>query len=751
MKEANPVNPDEKEREKSIAPRRVDPAKEMETDEVSDELAQKIVRMVIEDRDAGILAYADWKKQREKDLQQINLEKPSVIEGLQKKAWQSDRNLGLLPATLDIYSATLLATCYNPDTIHFTATEQNDVDNRDNLEKFTKWAVSKKEMDIESEVDDFINNRIGQGFSLFKIEWEVKYVWVDERIPVWSKTKKPRVIRYDTKTVRRRFEKGRIKNVDNLDNIILPSYGKRIQELPFIIEIIPLYLSDIPDLAKRRMISRKFSEMNSQNKTLKTLPAIAATRDSLQQKKSQAEGIQQVVDEEGKNYPIDVLEWYGELELKGRKERYRVWVEPQTQTLVSLVPLRKVRRDGKYPYSGGPFRRQPGQLRGGSLTKLCSGIINAINNKYNQTSDYQTVNNLPFGFANFDEGFTESLYETDPGQIYSVDGNPSEAVYFPNLQRSFAWSYQDMQFLLDILERVTGAASYFLTSKTPDTTATRDSIVEQKGETKFGLWVRRIQEDIVEAINMAVTLYQDWAPPRLAKRVLGDDGKQIIRNLSIDTLRGNYDANMVPDMTAGSKAYEKQVMLWASQTLNRECVWLNPQLNPRGNWLLWKDTMMRQGIQNPEHYLPPQPKQGMDDDEEAKQEFNRMMQGEVIDPPEGVTPAVVRHLATHLKQKETMYGDLDAEYRENFDAHLFATKVNYDKFMTQVVRQQMEMQVASRAVQALETAGMGRGPSGMVPIPQGTPNSAPLGANETTPEPMGKGAGTESGEVTNDE
>jgi hypothetical protein len=665
----NPLNKDEKEREESGAqPKREDPAKAQETDTDFSEAEQKrIIRTVMEDHTVGLAAQQNWKAQKEKDLQHLNSEKPSLIEGINKKAWQSDRNLGLCAGVCDIYQATLLATCYNPDTIHFKATEQNDVDNRDNAEKFCKWMVGQSEVNFEPEADDFIHNRINYGFSLFKIDWQVRYEWVDKRIPVYSKAAKPRLLRYDVKTERRRFERGRIKNVDDLDKIILPSYGDSIQELSFFIELIPVMLADVADMTKRKLIMDKFDALKKDSekgpRKLSSAPSISAGQDSLQAQKAQVEGIQHSVDPDGRNFPMDVIEWYGYLNRKGKRERYRIWVEPTTETFIAGKPLRKIRRDGKLPYAGGPFRRQPGQLRGGSLPKLIAPIINALNNNYNQTSDFQTIQNLPFGFADFDEGFTESIYDVDPGKIYSVDGNPSEKVYFPNLQRSLAWSYQDKQFLLEMLERLTGAASYFLTSQSNQSTATRDNIVDQKGETKFGLWVRRVQCDIVEAINMCFTLYQDWAPPGLGKRVLGEDGKQIIRNLSIDTLRGSMDAYMVPDMTSGSKSYERQMAMWSVESAQANCVWLNPQMNPRGNWLLWKEAFKKQGFANPEHFMPPQPKQASDDDEEAKSEFMRMQQGEVIDPDdvEGVTPAVVQHFATHLKQKENQYQDLDEE------------------------------------------------------------------------------------------
>lgn len=722
-KDETPLNIEERELNKTQAERE-DPADALKTMPISDEMQQTIVTRVMEDYELGIQAQADWKVTKEKELQHIHNEKPSVIEGLNKKAWMSDRNLGICSGILDIYQATLMATCYNPDTIHFTATEENDTDNRDNLEKFTKWMVGPAEINFEPEVDDFIHNRVAHGFSAFEVEWEIKYKWVNKRIPKYSKEgsgKRRRLIGYDTKPENRRFERGKIVNIDNIDDILLPSYGKNIQDLPFVIRVLHLYLADIKDMEKRKMIvALKDSQDKATKDKLSGAPDVAANNDSLGNQKLLLSGIMPTVDIEGRNFPLDVLRWFGELTIDGKTEKYRVLVEPTTRTFLSAKPVRALNRAGKVPIIGGPLRRIPGQIRGGSIVMLIAGIVNALNNNYNQTTDYQTVQNLPFGFASFEEGFTEALYDIEPGKVYDVEGNPAEKVYFPNLQRSLAWSYQDKQFLLEMLERLTGAASYFLTTKQPDTTATRDTIVEQKGETKFGIWVRRIQRDIAEAINLAVTMYQDWAPPKLGKRVLGNDGKQIIRNLSIDTLQGSYDATMAPDLTSGSKAYEKQVMLWAAREVNQSCAWMNPQINPRGNWLLWKDTMRKQGIENPEHYLPPMPKVAFDSDEDAKSEWTRFMQGETFSPPEGVTPAVVSHYMTHMKQKETDYHELDEEYRANFDQHLFETAVNYQKFMQQVASQQQEMMMASNMVKMLEGAGLKQG-QGMTPALQNQP------------------------------
>ena len=99
----------------------------------------KIVKMVLEDYKINDESCQEWKEQRKKDIQMYENERPSKIEGLSKESWMSDRNLGLCSTMSDIFQSTLLATCYTADTLHFVATEDNDKDHKDNLEKFIIW------------------------------------------------------------------------------------------------------------------------------------------------------------------------------------------------------------------------------------------------------------------------------------------------------------------------------------------------------------------------------------------------------------------------------------------------------------------------------------------------------------------------------------------------------------------------------------------------------------------------------------
>ena len=98
------------------------------------------------------------------------------------------------------------------------------------------------------------------------------------------------------------------------------------------------------------------------------------------------------------------------------------------------------------------------------------------------------------------------------------------------------------------------------------------------------------------------------------------------------------------------------------------------------------------------------------------------MQGEAFEPPEGVSPAAVRHFATHQKQMETNFHELDEEYRQNFKDHVFKTYVNYTKFMSQIQQEQQASQLAAKLTGQIDTARAQQGPQQGAAPGQGAPN-----------------------------
>jgi len=684
-----PKNPNPLPKAEKLA-KRLEP--DITTDKYGDTEQKKIVQMVIDDAKADEQVLAAWKIQKLKDLQHLDGVRPSLIENLTKRGWQSDRNLGLCQAVSQTYQATLLATCWNPDSIHYVATEKNDLNNKDKLERFTKVIVGKSHCNLTPEIDDYIENKRGLGFAMFHIYWKVWYEWVDKRIPKKDGG-------YTIKTVNERFEKGVMENIPDLDDILLPRYGKNIQSLPHMIHIIHKYGHEMIDLGKRNIfmnVSEKWVEQAKETQ-------LSERKSNLEKEKADQLGLSDVSDDDLRALPIDIHVWYGIYKKGKRTEKYRFYVDIASETFLGGKPLRKISRNGKYPFVGTAFIRKPGQIKGKSLTTEIAPIINAFNNVYNQKSDYQTIENMPYSWHKKGEGYTQQTYELEPGVSYDTEGNPNEEIFESRGGRSMNWAYQDINLLFEVLEKLTGAASYFLTSESKGATLGRDKIVAERSQSRFGLWVTRILEDVAEGVTMLINLYQDNAPPKLGKRILGEKGEQLFPNLSVKDLRGNYDARIEPDITAGSKAYERDVHLWGLDRLS-QTIWFDPRVNPRGNWQLVNAAMKKVGL--PTYFMPPEPPLQTGTGQEVKDEWTRFMQGEKFDPTAKDNP--MEHLAGHTEQKKKSYHELEEEYKPNFDNHLFKTQIQYAQFIRQRQAEKMADKLAQNMIQRKD-AGINAG------------------------------------------
>jgi len=700
---------------------------ELRSDAFTAEERKSIIKIIQDDVDFAEDIQEDYVKQKELDLKHYHMAKPSELEGLQKEAWMSDRNLGLARAVADSYQAVLLATCWNPDSINFIPTRTSELDNRNNQAAFTKWGMGKQECNAHPEMDGFVHNRIVVGSSYFKIYRKTWEEWVDKRIPV--KNKKGNTYKWEIKTDKVKMVKGVIENIPDIDDILIPEYGKNIQELPFFIEILHLDGENVLDYIDRKV----FKPANKEDYKKKLHNHAFKTKErKLAAEKAENQGISAdtMTDLDVRRLSIDLYEWYGMYTKDGKTEKYRFIADLVNDELLSGKPLRKINRSGKIPFAGSALHKEPGQIRGNSLMEVVAPIINAFNNVFNQKSDFQYVENCPTGFHVPDEGYTKGSYKLIPGVSYPVSGpKASDSVYWPNRQRSMAWAESDIRILFEVLERLTGAASYFAVGQQRNKTLGQDMLVDKQSETRFGLWVSRIIEDICEAIGMWFELYQDYPPKNLAERILGEDGKQLFKNLSIDTLRGDTNVMMTPDTVAGSKAYHKQVRMMLFN-LAQQMIWLNPQINPSGNYELCSDTikeLIEFTDSDVRRYLGEKPKQKFNVDE-LDNEWTRFMNGEEFDPPEGETPLSMQHLEGHEKQRLEKYDQLDEEYRPNFDAHLFKTKINVVKFKQNAHREQIANQIAQRMIMENPQGAGGGVPSGVqgggAPV---QPMNAPVG------------------------
>jgi hypothetical protein len=690
LKDKDPVNPkDEK-----------DPSREL-IDEKSDNFSSKeqteILRMIEQDIEADKRSMAEWAKQRVKDIQMYDGIEPSLIENLEKKEWMSDRNLGLVAANCDAYQATLLSTCYNIDTIHFNS-EATDSNYTDNLEKFAKWGLGEKEANFFPEVDDFIHNKVTQGISYFYIYWEVKYEWVDRRIPVHNKDGD--LLKYNIKTEKIRRERGVIKNISDVSDLLYPAHGDSLQTKEHLIYRTHKTAAEILKLGQRKIFLNIDEDYVMSLKKHYYDTQLDEIRDE-KKKNLGISGWESVTDMDLRQCPIDVFHWFGPYEKNGRYEEYRFTVEIATKKFLAGKPLRKITRSGKRPFVGRPFIKRPGLLPGRSLPDLIADPTNALNNTYNQKSDFQYVENCPFGFYDPEEQFKNQTLDILPGTL--IPTQDPNSINIPNLTRSLAWAEADFNFLLQIIERLTGAASYFMSNtQGVSGTATRDAIINEKSETRFGLWVKRIMSDLSEAVTMWMEMYQDWGPRDLGERVLGEDGKALFKNFSIETLRGSYVAKMNPDIISGSKTLDKEIAIWALENLSMS-PWFDPMMNPKGSWHLTANAGKKVGFTDIEKIMPPEPKSNFQDGKVVSEKWQELTQGSMpeIEPTDDLLELYMGFMSLNDTKRDT----LDPEYIPNLDLFMFKLQVGMVEFMR---KQEMEKQSNAMAMEMVGKVNQGQ-------------------------------------------
>lgn len=715
-KETNPID------DKSKESKRIMPDIESDSFKGIDEL--EIVRMVMSDAKADKQCMSQWVEDRLLDLKMYEGYKPSTIEGLDKESWMSDRNLGITGAICDTFQATLLSTCYNIDSIHAVDTERNDVDMKDNIAKFSKWMVSKQACDVFPEVNDFIHNKITMGTACFFVSWKIWYEWVDLRNPKYSTVGDKPFIGYNIKTEYKRFEQGSIENIDDMDDLLVPEFGDTLQKKAHVIRVVHKKASDLLDDGIRKIYRNVDEDLVKKLK----MQCYDTKIKLLGKEKAEALGLTTYEDigmAELSDFPVDIYEWYGPLTVNKMTEEYRVTVEPSTKTLIGLKPLRKITRTGRRPFVGSGFIRRPGKFQGKSLPRLIMDPSNALNNVYNQKSDFQYVENVPAGTFKPDERYQQQTYKFKPGDFVPSD-NPQDLNPL-NMQRSMAWAEFDIDLMFQIIEKQTGAAAYFMSNaQNASGTATRDVLINQKSETRFGKWVKEILDDISEAITMLFQYYQDNAPPGLGERILGDDGKPIFNSFSIETIRGGYDVRFSPDIISGSKTLEREIAMWGFTQLSQS-IWFNPQINPRGSWKLTNYAAKKMGLPDVDGLMPPEPKATASASKTVMDKFTRLKQGERLEVENG--DDVIELYVGFNDLKEKKYYDLDKEYRPNFDNYLFKLSVAFIKAAQQMYEQQVANNLAMNFIRQTDK---GINPQQQAPqMPMGQPVAQPTSGLNT--------------------
>ena len=177
----------------------------------------------------------------------------------------------------------------------------------------------------------------------------------------------------------------------------------------------------------------------------------------------------------------------------------------------------------------------------------------------------------------------------------------------------------------------------------------------------------------------------------------------MFKNLSIETMRGGYDARITPDIISGSKTLRKQISLWALETLSMS-PWFNPMVNPKGSWHLTVNAAKDAGYENIEKYMPPEPKAQFGEGKVAKEKWSELKQGTMPEIEEG--DDILEIYMGFMELNDTKRDELDKEYLPLLDLFLFQLHRAMMKEMQRQAQEQQANQMAMGLINEVESGRM---------------------------------------------
>jgi len=202
---------------------------------------------------------------------------------------------------------------------------------------------------------------------------------------------------------------------------------------------------------------------------------------------------------------------------EGWEEEVVVTYLPKAKEIIRIVPLDRVRSDGKRPHIDGRYHRIPNSFYGSGVPESRMGLQRAVNSFFNQMVDYGTLQNLPWAF--FQPHIVGDLPERmflEPGAL--IPTNDPGGVNFPRFQGDASFWISAIQMIQAWFERAE-SVSDFTRGISPDRpnapeTARATLALISNAQLAFDWKSAEIAEYLTEAVRHVHSLHQQY---------LGDD------------------------------------------------------------------------------------------------------------------------------------------------------------------------------------------------------------------------------------
>ncbi|MFH1739349.1 MAG: hypothetical protein ABIH23_10115 [bacterium] len=242
-------------------------------------------------------------------------------------------------------------------------------------------------------------------------------------------------------------------------------------------------------------------------------------------------GIDEESDEVGEGYGEEVIITYF----------------PRTGKIARIVPLWRVRSDGKRPDIANWYNRIPHRFYGQGIQAKMRHLNHMLNSGVNQMIDYGTLQNMPFYFYVPHMVNMPDLMSITPGQGIPV-ADP-RGIQFPRMQGDTSFWLAIEQMVKAYGERdgqISDQSVGRLPEKSANKTARGMMLVQQLASIGFRRLASLMSESYLELLYGVHSLYKRNAPPEIIFKVTDEQGANFEEfRLSRNCLMQEVDFEMV--------------------------------------------------------------------------------------------------------------------------------------------------------------------------------------------------------------
>ena len=632
----------------------------------------------------------------------------------------SNRSMMIGMAILETLHSRLFPAVYNENLTRWQPAEETDVPKAESVEKLMFWWVR-----VRSKLRDFFDQwtrySIAFGRTLTESSWDVQLIDKGERTPQqqsFSPDGTPQMM--GGEKILDRIEKT-ISSIIPEEDIFLPPGATDIQRDPVIIRKHYFYrdLEEMERDGKSLNVNEPTTE--EANLTLKERLIVQGVPGASNLPPEQIEEIRQL---KRRNVPVDVLVWYGAIDIDGDgfPEQVRLLVSPEYRIYLGGVMIKDISARGLRHLDMTLFMPridEPQTLRGLGVLEQIKEMAMELDAIFNQLTDGNTLQVLKPGFYD-PGGDLDAPQLTLAPNKWSPVSNPQQSIFVPEINVPTEKLLLAARFVLEFIERVTAASAYVMGKESEivggSGTATRTNAIVGAANERHSIPGERLKEGAARILTQHLDLLQVNLPEGLESRVLGPKNQPIFSNpVSKESINGEYDAYLLPDDSMGSKEAQRQfAQLLYTVALGNPIIASDPAK-------LYKSTadLYKAYGKNPETYLGPEPP--MSTVLSPEEEHHLMVQGDFNQVKATILQNPIEHIMKH--QQLPMDPALQA-----MPPILQQEVLNFNQ--AHIQEHMQVLQIALQAASPKKQKGVGSAVNGQGAAPGGVGGAPPVG-----PEP----------------